>query len=48
MARPDGNTMQPEDWDSGFGRWVGMFLNGDGIQGGDNRGRRISDVNVVL
>ena len=37
---PDGNIMQPEDWDSGFGRSVGIFLNGDGIQGKDNRGRR--------
>ena len=38
---PDGSTMQPEDWDSGFGRSVGVFLNGDGIQGKDSRGRRI-------
>ena len=40
--------MQPEDWDSGFGRSVGVFLNGDGIQGKDNRGRRIQDVNFLL
>jgi glycogen operon protein len=45
---PDGNLMQPEDWDSGFGRSVGMFLNGDGIQGHDDRGRRITDVNFLL
>jgi glycogen operon protein len=45
---PDGNLMQPEDWDSGFGRSVGMFLNGDGIQGHDSRGRRITDVNFLL
>ncbi|GAP55718.1 maltooligosyl trehalose synthase, partial [Arthrobacter sp. Hiyo6] len=44
----DGSTMKPEDWDSGFGRSVGMFLNGDGIQGRDERGRRITDVNFVL
>ena len=40
--------MQPEDWDSGFGRSVGVFLNGDGIQGKDDRGRRITDVNFLL
>jgi glycogen operon protein len=40
--------MQPEDWDSGFGRSVGVFLNGDGIQGKDSRGRRIQDVNFLL
>ncbi|MCP8998439.1 glycogen debranching protein GlgX [Pseudarthrobacter sp. RMG13] len=44
----DGDTMKPEDWDSGFGRSVGVFLNGDGIQGKDARGRRITDVNFVL
>ena len=29
--RPDGTEMQPEDWDSGFGKAVGVYLNGDGI-----------------
>ena len=27
-GRPDGSQMQPEDWDSGFGRAIGVFLNG--------------------
>jgi glycogen operon protein len=45
---PSGDTMKPEAWDSGFGRSVGVFLNGDGIQGKDDRGRRITDVNFVL
>jgi glycogen operon protein len=44
----DGSPMQPEDWEVGLGRSVGMFLNGDGIQGKDMRGRRITDVNFVL
>ncbi|WP_248759628.1 glycogen debranching protein GlgX [Pseudarthrobacter sp. SSS035] len=44
----DASTMQPEDWDSGFGRSVGVFLNGDGIRGQDARGRRITDVNFLL
>jgi glycogen operon protein len=35
--------MQPEDWESGFGRAVGVFLNGDGIRERDRRGEEISD-----
>ncbi len=41
--RPDGSEMQPEDWDSGFGRAVGVFLNGDGIRERDRRGQEIHD-----
>jgi isoamylase len=44
----DGSTMTPSDWDSAFGRSVGVFLNGDGIRGRDNQGRRITDVNFLL
>ena len=46
--RPDGTEMTPEDWDSGFGRSIGMFLNGNGIRGRDNRGQRITDVNFIV
>lgn len=31
-----------------MGRSVGVFLNGDGIRGQDNQGRRITDVNFLL
>ena len=41
--RPDGTLMQPEDWDSGFGRAIGVFLNGDGIRERDARGEPIID-----
>ncbi len=41
--RPDGTEMQPEDWESGFGRAVGVFLNGDGIRERDRRGEDIHD-----
>ncbi|MHA7198511.1 glycogen debranching enzyme, partial [Arthrobacter alkaliphilus] len=44
----DGTTMTPSDWDSAFGRSVGVFMNGDGIRGRDNQGRRITDVNFLL
>ncbi|MFD1214013.1 glycogen debranching protein GlgX [Arthrobacter sp. GCM10027362] len=43
----DGLPMQPEDWDSGFGRCIGVFLNGQGIRGLDERGERITDVNFL-
>ncbi|NYE95219.1 glycogen operon protein [Psychromicrobium silvestre] len=44
----DGSTMTEADWDNGFGRTVGVFLNGDAISGVDERGRRISDANFLL
>ena len=46
--RPDGRTMQPEDWDSGFGRAIGMFLNGQGIREQDRQGRPITDQNFLV
>ena len=41
--RPDGTEMQPEDWEAGFGRAIGVFLNGDGIRERDRRGQQIQD-----
>lgn len=46
--RPDGTEMQPEDWDSGFGRAIGVFLNGDGIRERDRRGQEIHDRHFFL
>ena len=46
--RPDGTEMQPEDWDSGFGRAVGVYLNGEGLRDRDARGERIVDVDFLL
>jgi isoamylase len=45
---PDGNAMAPEDWDSGFGRSIGVFLNGDGIRGKDMRGEPITDDHFLI
>jgi len=45
---PDGGAMGPEDWDAGFGRALGVFLNGDGISGRDARGERITDLSFVI
>ncbi|MDQ1123406.1 glycogen debranching protein GlgX [Microbacterium trichothecenolyticum] len=46
--RPDGSLMQPDDWDSGFGRAVGVFLNGQGIRERDRRGQSISDDHFLV
>ncbi len=46
--RPDGTAMQPEDWDSGFGRAVGVFLNGRGIRERDRRGEPIEDKHFIV
>ena len=45
---PSGDAMEPEDWDSGFGKAIGMFLNGEGIHGRDARGQRIVDDNFLV
>jgi isoamylase len=45
---PGGEEMEPENWDSGFGRSIGVFLNGHGIQGRDQRGQRVSDLNFAI
>jgi glycogen operon protein len=45
---PDGSEMTEEDWDSGFGRSIAVFLNGQGITDRDARGERVTDVSFVL
>ncbi|MCU1508194.1 MAG: glgX [Glaciihabitans sp.] len=46
--QPDGNEMSAGDWDSGFGRAIGMYLNGAGIRGRDSRGEPITDRNFLI
>ncbi|QEW01375.1 glycogen debranching protein GlgX [Microbacterium caowuchunii] len=46
--RPDGTVMSPADWDSGFGRAIGVFFNGSGIRERDRRGEQITDVHFVV
>ncbi|MCP2636686.1 glycogen debranching protein GlgX [Microbacterium sp. HD4P20] len=46
--RPDGTLMRPEDWDSGFGRAIGVFLNGTGIRERDRRGEEIRDRHFIV
>jgi hypothetical protein len=40
--------MSDSDWEAGFARSVGVFLNGSGITDRDRRGRRITDESFLL
>jgi isoamylase len=46
--RPSGEQMTDADWNSGFGRSIGVFLNGNGIRGRDERGQAVYDDNFLL
>jgi len=46
--RPDGSEMSDEDWDSGFGKSVAVYLNGLGIPDLDARGQRVTDTSFFL
>jgi glycogen operon protein len=45
---PDGSEMTEEDWGSGFGRSIAVFLNGHGIPDRDSRGQRVVDDSFYL
>jgi len=45
---PDGLEMTDADWDAGYAKVVGVFLNGDEIPSHDQRGRRIVDDSLLL
>jgi glycogen operon protein len=45
---PDGSEMTEEDWDSGFGRAIAVYLNGQGIPGTDMRGQQVVDDSFLL
>jgi glycogen operon protein len=45
---PGGEEMEPDNWGAGFGRAIGVFLNGNGIQGRDDRGARITDLHFAV
>jgi glycogen operon protein len=46
--RPDGTEMDDADWESGFARSVGLFLNGDTIAERDPRGQRVVDDSFLV
>ncbi|MFZ2177254.1 MAG: glycogen debranching protein GlgX [Rhodococcus sp. (in: high G+C Gram-positive bacteria)] len=45
---PSGEEMTPEDWDSGFGKSLSVFLNGEGIPEPNHRGERIVGDSFLL
>ncbi|MEJ1229444.1 MAG: glycogen debranching protein GlgX [Galbitalea sp.] len=46
--QPDAAVMSPTDWDSGFGRAIAVFLNGEGIRARDAHGGPIVDRNFLI
>jgi glycogen operon protein len=40
--------MTEDDWESGFGRSIAVYLNGDGIPDTDARGERVTDDSFLL
>jgi glycogen operon protein len=46
--KPDGTAMSMDDWGAGFGRTLGMYLNGQGIHGVDARGERLTDESFLV
>ncbi len=40
--------MTPEDWDSGLGKCVAVFLNGEAIPAPNERGERVVDDSFLL
>jgi isoamylase len=46
--QPDGEQMKEHNWKEDFAKSLGVFLNGHGIKGRDNIGRRILDNSFYL
>jgi glycogen operon protein len=46
--RPDGEPMTDEDWDSGYAKSLGVFLNGHAIPDLDRHGREVRDDSFYL
>jgi glycogen operon protein len=41
--RPDGQEMSDDDWQTGFAKSLGVFLNGEGLTAPDREGNRVVD-----
>jgi isoamylase len=46
--RPDGHEMSDEDWEAGFAKAIGLYLNGGAIAENDQRGRPVTDDSFVV
>src|SRR5688572_30684141 len=45
---PDGSEMSQDDWDKGFAKSLGVFLNGDAIASVDDQGEPVSDDSFLI
>jgi isoamylase len=45
---PDGNSMSEENWNHGFAKSLGVFLNGKGLPGDGPKGERFIDNNFYI
>ena len=45
---PSGEHMTEDDWNAGYNKSLGVFLNGDAISEPDPRGRRVSDDSFLV
>ncbi len=46
--RPDGHEMSDQDWDAGFAKAIGLYLNGEAIAEKDQRGQAVVDDSFVV
>ena len=46
--KPDGDLMSEQDWEEGYAKSIGVFLNGDAIPSPDPRGQHIADESFYL
>ncbi len=44
----EGDEMKPEDWDTGYAKSVGVFLNGQGVHQRDSRGQELIDDDFLV
>jgi isoamylase len=47
-CKPDGWELDEDDWQAGFAKSLGLFLNGEAIAGRDSRGERMIDDSFYL
>lgn len=45
---PSGHPMEDDEWTADGAKAIGMYLNGNGIAGSDERGNRIKDADFIL
>jgi isoamylase len=46
--RSDGQEMSDDDWQTGFAKSLGVFLNGEGLTAPDREGNRIIDDSFLV